>query len=221
MPDLLSDLLHAASKVASFMQTAPQGVPERVWNEVSPWLSRFVSQATARWLPIISAQVECEVLTPDVRSPTGWASCTHRAVALCDCCGLRTCLQHCRVDADGSAICLECVAEARGAVAAKRRVPPASDPRRPPPAPGAAPQNPFPRGAPPQRTPAQLRAAALRVLGLERTATTEQIRRAYRRLAGKWHADRFEQAGAKAKAAAAEKFRQIQQAWEILKPAAE
>lgn len=208
MPDLFSDLLQAAGRFASFVQTAPQGVPERVWREVGPWLSHLVAKSTAKWIPIISAGFECEVLYPDRSSPTGWVGCSNQAVTVCDCCAHRTCLHHCRIDANGDAICFECVAEARRAVSAKPRHPPHGDPRRPP----AGHQH---AAGKQQAPPAKMtRAQALKVFGLKSSADAEEVKSAYRKLALRWHPDRHQGEEAKRKATA--RFLQIQTAYDVL-----
>ena len=51
-----------------------------------------------------------------------------------------------------------------------------------------------------------------KTLGVERTATTEQIKKAYRRLAMKWHPDR----NSENKAEAESKFKEIGEAYSVL-----
>ena len=57
-------------------------------------------------------------------------------------------------------------------------------------------------------------AQALRLLGLKRDATEDEISSAYKKMVFKWHPDRHQ--GEAAKVKATEKFRQIQQAFETL-----
>jgi DnaJ-class molecular chaperone len=54
------------------------------------------------------------------------------------------------------------------------------------------------------------------VLSVPRTATRDEIRKAYRKLALKWHPDRH---SGKAQAAAEERFKRISEAWEVLSDA--
>lgn len=206
MADLLGDLLKAAGRVATFVQSAPAGVPERIWGEVSPWLTNLLTRASSKWIPVLTAGFECEVLVPERESPTGWAGCTKHAVTICDCCAHRTCLHHCRIDANGDAICAECIAAAHRVVAAEPRVAPRADPRRPPPA-----------GAPPPKAK-MTRAAALKILGLTGAASEEEIRKAYKQLSVLHHPDRYQ--GEKEKDAAQQRFVKVQAAWERLKDAA-
>jgi len=214
VPDLLSDLLKTAGQFATFMQQSAPGVPERVWREVAPWLQHLVSRAPLLWIPIISSGFECEVLYPDRRSPTGWVGCSNRAVTVCDCCGHRACLHHCRIDANGEAICFECVALARQAASEHPRHPPKSDPRRPN-------QDDYPPGAqgrqqtpPGVKKPEMTQKQALRVLGLTAEADEDAIRTAHKRLSFEWHPDRHKTDAAKARAEA--KFKQIQVAFRVL-----
>jgi DnaJ like chaperone protein len=56
------------------------------------------------------------------------------------------------------------------------------------------------------------------ILGLKHDASEQEIKQAYRRLAAKYHPDKVEHLGAEFKALAEDRFKQIQQAYEQLKP---
>lgn len=56
-----------------------------------------------------------------------------------------------------------------------------------------------------------------KVLGIERTATDEEVKRAYRRLAMKYHPDKVEGMGEEVKKNAEAQFREIQDAYEKIK----
>lgn len=58
-----------------------------------------------------------------------------------------------------------------------------------------------------------------KVLGIDRSATDEEVRKAYRRLAMKYHPDKVEGLGEEVKKNAEEQFRQINEAYETIKAA--
>ena len=55
------------------------------------------------------------------------------------------------------------------------------------------------------------------ILGIDRTATVDDARKAYRRLAKKYHPDVQRQKGQKAMEEAEQKMREVNEAWEVLK----
>lgn len=57
---------------------------------------------------------------------------------------------------------------------------------------------------------------AYKILEIEKTATVDQIKKAYRRMAKKYHPDRVEHLGKEHKKGAEEKFKQVQKAYEYL-----
>ena len=61
------------------------------------------------------------------------------------------------------------------------------------------------------------RIAALKILGLEHSASLTEIKQAYRRLVQVYHPDRYERHGIASSEVAEEKFLQIQKAYEVLK----
>ena len=58
--------------------------------------------------------------------------------------------------------------------------------------------------------------AAYAVLEIERTATDEEVKKAYRRMAMKYHPDKVAQLGEEVQKAANEKFKKVQEAYETL-----
>ena len=56
-----------------------------------------------------------------------------------------------------------------------------------------------------------------KILGIERTASQEDIKHAYRQLAGKYHPDKVEHLGEEFKALADSRFKDIQRAYQELK----
>ena len=55
------------------------------------------------------------------------------------------------------------------------------------------------------------------VLGVSKTATIDEIKRAFRKLAMKYHPDKVATLGPEVQKAAEEKFRKIQEAYETIK----
>lgn len=55
-----------------------------------------------------------------------------------------------------------------------------------------------------------------RILGVDRSATTEEIKHAYRELANKYHPDKLEHLGDEFKSLAEKRFKEIQQAYQEL-----
>jgi DnaJ like chaperone protein len=56
-----------------------------------------------------------------------------------------------------------------------------------------------------------------KILGIERSASQEEIKSAYRQLAGKYHPDKVEHLGEEFKALADSRFKEIQRAYQELK----
>ena len=197
-------------RVALAFQTAPAGVPARVWQQLSPWLQQLTLNAANKWMPRVTAGFPCQVPIYRSRVPVG--PCTNHAVALCDVCGKSVCLDHCRVDQFGDAICYLCIMEAMRRQDATGAVPP---PGRRQPGCDAQEEEPSrPRAA----TAAQVNKAALRaayrMLGVRSTASDAELNRAYRRALAKHHPDRF--TDEREKSAAEEKFKEIQAAFVVI-----
>ena len=55
---------------------------------------------------------------------------------------------------------------------------------------------------------------AYKILGLDKTATVDQIKKAYRRLVKKYHPDKVAHLGQEHQKGAEEKFKQVQKAYE-------
>ena len=56
-----------------------------------------------------------------------------------------------------------------------------------------------------------------KILGIESTSTDEQVKKAYRKMAIKFHPDKVAQMGEEYQRGAKEKFQQIQDAYEAIK----
>lgn len=189
MPEIL-DWLEVAGKVATSFQASPDGTPQRVWQELGPWFSRLSQNAAKKWLPRILSDASCQVPTLSSGMPS---PCTRHAIAVCDVCGRNVCLEHARVDHRGEGICFPCIAAAMKA--AKQHGQAFFDGNtvadrgyeNPPPAGG-------PGGArPPNNEQAKKEALreAYKILGVKQSCTDAELKAAYRKLASKWHPDKF------------------------------
>lgn len=188
MPDILETL----GRVVMTFQSAPQGVPGRIWDELRPWLARLALNAAPKWLPRLSFGFACSVPQPN------GAPCLRPSVAACDVCQQPCCLDHARIDQYGDAICYLCCIEAIRRKAAERA--------------GQPPPGPHQQAVRPP-TPEKELAWARKTLGVKKGADWEEIRAAHRKQSGKWHPDRHQ---GNAYAAAEQKFKDIQRAFDLL-----
>lgn len=190
MPDLLETL----GRVVLTFQSAPQGVPGRIWDELRPWLGRLAVNAAPKWLPALSFKFPCAVPTPHGHA------CPRASIAACDVCQQPCCLDHARIDQYGDAICYLCCIEAirqHQAARAAAHQAAGADTNHPRPAP----------------LPEKELAWARKTLGVKKGAQWDTIRAAHRKQSAKWHPDRHAGAGY---AAAEQKFKDVQRAFELL-----
>lgn len=211
----LRDLLDALSMATVSLQGAEPGVPSRVWQDLGPWLQRLTLNATRRWLPRMTASEPCQV--PMYRAGEMIGDCTNFAVAQCDVCGAPCCLDHCRVDQYGDAICYLCC---MGAVEARRKRQHHEHTHEHHHH-GSASEGGHaywgPKGAPAPETPEQQQAAlraAYRMLGVSRSASDEELKAALRKQLAKWHPDR--QKSEKRKLESEKRFKEIQDAYRLI-----
>lgn len=197
----MADLLETLGRVVLTFQSAPQGMPGRIWDELRPWFGRLVVNAAPKWLPRLSFGFACSV-----PQPTG-AACPRPAIAACDVCQQPCCLDHARIDQYGDAICYRCCIEAIRRKQAERagEVPPGHGQ-------GGHAHAGHGHGAPPP-TPEKELAWARKTLGVKKGADWEEVRAAHRRTSAKWHPDRHQGAGY---AAAEQKFKDVQRAFDLL-----
>jgi hypothetical protein len=177
----ISQILGAV--VGSLGSDARVGGPQA--NTYLRYVTGMVEQALARWTAVSSSGVRCnlEVHLPD----GGKGICGHPAIAACCVCRKPVCLDHAMVS-PAEVICASCVIVAKARFAARPQAS-AEDRGRP-----------FgfvdPNDAPPpppsgdQAANHDERKAALRVLRLKLSATDEEIRAAYKKLAFEHHPDR-------------------------------
>lgn len=191
----MADLLDTLGQVVLSFQSAPQGVPGRIWDEVRPWISNLVRHAAPKWLPRLSFGFPCTL-----PKPNGHA-CPRPAIAACDACGRPCCLDHARIDQWGDAICYACCWEAQQRKQAERAAAAGRAQGQPPPNQAAAP------------IPEKELTWARRTLGVKKTTEWEEVRTAHRRMSAKWHPDRHPGDGY---AAAEQKFKDVQRAFELL-----
>lgn len=194
MPEIL-DWLEVAGRVATSFQASPDGTPQKVWQELGPWFSRLSQNAAKKWLPRILSDASCQVplLSSGMPSP-----CTRHAISQCDVCGRNVCLEHARVDHRGEAICFPCIAAAMKA--AKQHGQDFFDGNT---ATDRGYENAPPKNGP-QPNSAQAKKEALReayrILGVKQSCTDAELKAAYRKLAAKWHPDKFSDPDKKADA---------------------
>jgi len=194
----LADLLDTLGQVVLSFQSAPHGVPGRIWDEVRPWIGNLVRHAAPKWLPRLSFGFPCTLPRPD-RHP-----CPRPAIAACDACGRPCCLDHARIDQWGDAICYACCWEAQQRKHVERMA--AAAGARPHAHADQAPPDPPP-------VPEKELTWARRTLGVKKATEWEEVRVAHRRLSAKWHPDRHPGDGY---AAAEQKFKDVQRAFELL-----
>jgi len=171
-----------AGKVIEDLTQSPEGMPARIWQELSPWIGTFTASAAAKFLPYLSEGKPCSVLVIGRGSPL---PCTNHAIAACEACGRAACVHHCMLDQHGSVVCYHCVTEI---MRLKRGAMP----------PGSAPGPTADRQAP---VPDELRAErvkrALAVLGLRNGVSWDDIKRRHRKLCAEHHPDKHRSPEAK------------------------
>ena len=189
----MADLLDTLGQVVLSFQSAPHGVPGRIWDEVRPWLGSLVRHAAPQWLPRLSFGFPCTLPRPNGHA------CPRPAIAACDACGRPCCLDHARIDQWGDAICCACCWEAQQRKQAERAA-------------AAAGQQQIPNQPPPP-VPEKDLAWARRTLGVKKSDDWETVEKSYKRLLAKWHPDRHPGDGYKA---AEEKFKSVRRAYDLL-----
>jgi hypothetical protein len=196
----LGSLVNAAVAGTRFAQAMPQGGMQVIFADAQRLASELMNAAVDRWIPFYASQHPCHVRTLQAGVPF---PCAGHAVLLCDACGNPACVSHVRVDASGSGTCFPCIAEL---IALKR----AKGPAR-----GATGSPPFGGAQDVRATRAELRKKALKDLGLGEHASWEEVQKAHRRRAAKYHPDAQKTPSAKARNA--EKAVRVNAAYAALK----
>jgi len=211
MAPRLQDFAQVAGRVAVALQGAPPGVSQRMWSQLGPWVRQLVMHAADKWIARATAEFPCQV--PLYRGGVHLGSCSESAVTVCDVCGRSACLNHCRVDQFGDAICYGCIFEAMRRRDAAGQAPPANRGRTP--WDRGGPQQPQePEVGAPDAEQAALK-AAYRLLGVRPSATDDELKGALKRKLARWHPDRFK---TEAKKSEAEKqFKEAQAAYEVIR----
>ncbi len=143
-----------------------------IWEETRGWVTRFLSSATARWLPFYAKGTPCgvHVMRSGVPFP-----CPGTAVLPCGACGSPACLAHAQVDQFGDGTCYHCIAETIGRKRAERMS-----------RPGAG----GPGMPPPVDMSKEVIKRALAALGLKPGASWDEVQKAHREKAAACHPDR-------------------------------
>lgn len=176
-----------AATVGQLAGTQVQGLLQSV---LGPWLLAVLNEAPRRWLPVVSSGQAC----------ANDAGCGQPAIGLCVLCGRPVCLNHATVAISAEIVCFDCVRACRPHIKPWRA-----------PEPAAAGTN------------GMSVDDACDLLGLEPDdvqsgeVSGKELKRAYRRASAEVHPDSIPNADASARRRAAVRFRQVQQAYDLLK----
>lgn len=205
----LGGVAEAVSRVALALQSAPEGLPQRIWEQLGPWTQRLLVNSTEKWLPRLMVDTVCEV--PIYRGGKAAGPCHNHGLTQCMVCQRVCCLDHCLIDQHAAAMCYMCalgtLQSARATATANGQMPPGPLPWEQ----GARGGNGAGRQAEVDR--AALRAAC-RLLNVRMDASEDEIKMALRHQLGKWHPDRHR--GEKAKEHAEQRFKEVQMAYDVV-----
>lgn len=188
MPFDLRDLVNSVAAGLGAQGGGAPGAPQRLWQDTQAFATRLLTAATQQWLPFYVQRQPCHVheLRSGVPFPCGAAG-----ILLCDVCQRTACINHAQVDQHGSGTCYTCVAEM---ILLRRR---ATGPA-PGPAPGPSAGN---ASSPRESAQAERVKVAFKTLGLDPTASWEEVQATHRKLAARHHPDRVRTPSAKSRAA--------------------
>lgn len=156
-----------------------------VMEEAKLWASSLAKHAFVKWRTMAQANLRCS--TPE---------CPHPGLGACVVCRNPVCLAHSLISPAGEHVCVRCVVRARAEFGDKfGTYSGAPGGPQAPPAPGP--------------TEVEQLAAHLKVLGLKRGATLEEVKSAFKKKAMRYHPDRVKGQDPDKRDAATEKFKQF------------
>lgn len=176
--------------------------------ELMQWVSSVQRNGLVKWAPVMAARLPCSCFR---HAPGGGVMrCPKTALAPCLVCREVVCLEHAVIAPNADVCCVRCIdAMAERSLREQAQgAPPPWYTRDPRPA----------RGAPPPADPPGVHEAererCLRLLGLERGASAEELHRVFRRVSAKLHPDRHPE---HKRAAAEQKYKKVSAAYAFLK----
>jgi len=169
-------------------------------QQLKEWGAHLTKNALLKWSVTALTPTPCECQERSGKRPT---PCRSLAVLQCDACGRPCCMAHARIDYMGDGICEPCIIEAQERGRANYGT-------------YARPHAGEEEATAPERKPGEMTPAqALKALKLPVTATWQQIRRQYHRLAVKYNADRPQTD--KQRVQNTERLKKINAAYEVLR----
>jgi len=177
-------------------------MPRRIWDELTPWVVKLTSSATAKWLPLLTQAKPCEAgpVHNGIHVP-----CTNHAIALCVACKRPTCIHHGCSDQHGDVVCYLCVAEQ---IRMKQGIPPGAGAQSGQAGSGGK------TGVPPDQSAARV-AEAWKILKLRPNTAWPKIEERYKALMKQHHPDRFREPHAKL--VNEQRFKDVRRAYDDLK----
>jgi hypothetical protein len=146
-------------------------------EKYAKWLVNLAQNALVKWRVIGSSGLKCSL---KLRGQAGEViACEAPAILVCMVCNQPSCLAHALVSSDGSGVCMGCVE----AMKQLRKEPGGSS-----------------QDAQTSETKEELEKKYLKVLGVERGCTKDELTTAYKTLAKKHHPDKQRNSSAKKKA---------------------
>lgn len=174
------------------LQGGAQTYANAVTEEVVPWMQRLAGSVLPKAAATIAQNRPCESKNVS-RGQVG--RCGHKAAMLCEGCRKYVCMGHVFTSWRADSVCWECVAKVC-AVSGE------SGPQQAP-----ARDDTYERDL----------AAAYKVIGVDPDATFDEVKKAYRKLAAKYHPDQYAKADAETREKAARKMTIVNNAFAFLK----